>query len=83
MSKLILESVFTIFTALYNKETGIVLFAGQEYTYDDFDDKYLISHIYTIDEYNFEKELLDQLYHNHLYEESLIEYYNPSAQCYF
>ena len=83
MSNLILESVFTIFPAIYNKETNIVIFAGQEYTYEEFDTEYLITHIYTLDEYNFVKDLQDQLYIEHLYNTYIEEHYNPAPKCYF
>ena len=46
MSNLIIESVFTIFPAIYNKDTNTVLFAGQTYSYEEFDSEYFITHIY-------------------------------------
>ena len=83
MSNLIIESVFTIFPAIYNKETNIVTFAGQEYTYEEFDTEYLITHIYTLDEYIFVKDLQDQLYQEYLYNIAIEEHYKLAPECYF
>lgn len=83
MSNLIIESVFTIFPAIYNKDTNTVLFAGQTYSYEEFDSEYFITHIYTLDEYIFVKDLQDQLYQEHLYNTYIEEHYNPTPECYF
>lgn len=80
MSNLIIESVFTIFPAIYNKETNIVTFAGQEYTYEEFDTEYLITHIYTLDEYIFVKDLQDLMYIDYLYNEMYIELYKTDLE---
>lgn len=83
MSNLILESVFTTFPATYNKDTNTVIFAGQTYSYEEFDSEYVITHIYTLDEYIFVKDLEDQLYQEHLYNILIEEHYNPAPECYF
>ena len=83
MSNLIIESVFTIFPAIYNKDTNTVLFAGQTYSYEEFDSEYFITHIYTLDEYIFVKDLQDQLYQEYLYNIAIEEHYKPAPECYF
>ena len=83
MSNLIIESVFTIFPAIYNKDTNTVLFAGQEYTYEEFDTEYLSTHIYILDEYIFVKDLQDQLYQEYLYNIAIEEHYKLAPECYF
>lgn len=83
MSKLFIESVFTRETALYDTETNTVILDNQVYTYEAFDKEHLVLHIHTIDEYNFEFELSDQAYVNHIYETLYIDYYSPAPEIYF
>lgn len=80
MYNLIIESVFTIFSAIYNKDTNTVLFAGQTYSYEEFDSEYFITHIYTLDEYIFVKDLQDLMYIDYLYNKMYIELYKTDLE---
>lgn len=76
------EAVFTAFTAIYNTDNNTIIYNGQTYTYEDFDEEFFIHVIETPDEYNFRKDLEDQLYRNYLYDQSYIEYYDPTPELY-
>ena len=83
MSKLFIESIFSKDIALYDQENNIVTLGDKTYTYEEFENEFFIVRIYTIDEYNFEMELSDQLYVAHTYYLEVKEFYSPDPEIYF
>lgn len=77
MSILFLDSVFNIDIALYNRDKDLVTVNGQSYTYDKYDEEFIVSNIYTIDEYNFLCEMSELRFAENTYNLDLEEYYNP------
>ena len=77
MSILFIDSVFSMDIALYNRDKDLVTVNGQSYTYDKYDEEFIVSNIYTIDEYNFLCEMSELRFAENIYNLDLEEYYNP------
>lgn len=77
MSILFIDSVFNMGVALYNRDKDLVTINGQSYTYDKYDEEFIVSNIYTIDEYNFLCEMSELRFAENTYNLDLEEYYNP------
>lgn len=77
MSILFIDSVFSMDIALYNRDKDLVTVNGQSYTYDKYDEEFIVSNIYNIDEYNFLCEMSELRFAENTYNLDLEEYYNP------
>ena len=77
MSILFIDSVFNIDIALYNRDKDLVTVNGQSYKYDKYDEEFIVSNIYNIDEYNFLCEMSELRFAENTYNLDLEEYYNP------
>ena len=77
MSILFIDSVFSMDIALYNRDKDLVTVNGQFYTYDKYDEEFIVSNIYNIDEYNFLCEMSELRFAENTYNLDLEEYYNP------
>lgn len=79
---LLAESVFTIFPAIYNKDTNTVLLQVKHILMKNLTQSILLL-IYTLDEYIFVKDFQDQLYQEYLYNIAIEEHYKLAPECYF
>lgn len=77
MNILFISSVFNIGIALYNRDKDIVTFENKSYTYDEYDELFIVADTYTIDEYNFLSEISEVRFMEKTYDLDLEEYYNP------
>lgn len=77
MSILFIDSVFSMDIALYNRDKDLVTVNGQSYIYDKYDEEFIVSNIYNIDEYNFLCEMSELRFAENTYNLDLEEYYNP------
>ena len=77
MNIIFIDSVFNMGVALYNRDTDTVTIENKSYTYDEYDEEFIVSNIYTIDEYNFLSEMSELRFAENTYDLDLEEYYNP------
>lgn len=77
MNILFIDSVFNMGIALYNRATDTVTINNQSYTYDKYDEEFIVANIYHIDEYNFLCEMSELRFAENTYDLDLEEYYNP------
>lgn len=77
MNILFIDSVFNMGIALYNRATDTVTINNQSYTYDKYDEEFIVANIYHIDEYNFLCEMSELRFAENTYNLDLEEYYNP------
>ena len=80
MNILFIDSVFNMGVALYNRATDTVTINNQSYTYDKYDEEFIVANIYHIDEYNFLCEMSELRFAENTYNLDLEEYYNPAPE---